>query len=507
MASSGVADDGNDNSLTSLNLTIAMSFFGLLWAICVYVVDTKWKCLGGKSLWQHQLKPLVKPIWERRIYPILKEFCFAVCCSWCYRHRKEQERCALIGAADEENRSNYGGTLVEEGTNSTGIGRETEHDSSSDEANGNIRSTRNGYTSLSTASGRNSEDREIIDDQLDEVNYQANEETDQRIRARDEDGEEDLERGIVGEQADDDEPKDDSKPPLLSSRSVILLFSITQILARPFIIAVNIAYLVLFHTAEYNGLYESGLWGNTYNMLLQETSLLVFSPISNAIYWTCCWNQCRKENSFRRFLEFMRFGDLVFVILLAPFSNLHFYVLGGWWYLGLIVRLFFYGITFAAGVVAGIRFVIACFCKVLLSGGCDNDVLEIRNLNHLLLEVGLKLIPIFLKINVSSSALATVVKLVHHGGYNFRMAYFSVSLIRSITALFSLGFSGAMLRWAVLKQEHKLTDQKKLTRMLRFMDKYQPHVHISFFFDAFCYFSLIVLNLILLELVTEVNPD
>ena len=59
--------------------------------------------------------------------------------------------------------------------------------------------------------------------------------------------------------------------------------------------------------------------------------------------------------------------------------------------------------------------------------------------------------------NASSTALATYVNLVgekYYGSLNFRLAYFSISLIRSITALFSLGFTGAMLRWAVLKREH-----------------------------------------------------
>ena len=66
-------------------------------------------------------------------------------------------------------------------------------------------------------------------------------------------------------------------------------------------------------------------------------------------------------------------------------------------------------------------------------------------------------------------------------------------------------FSGAMLRWAVLKKEHKWEDRSWLTKWLRFLNKYQPHVHGSFFFDVLIYFGLIVLNLILLDLVTDEN--
>ena len=60
-----------------------------------------------------------------------------------------------------------------------------------------------------------------------------------------------------------------------------------------------------------------------------------------------------------------------------------------------------------------------------------------------------------------------------------------------------------MLRWSVLKRAHKWDDRSWLTKVLGFLNKYRPYVHISFLFDMLTYFGLLVLNLILLELINE----
>ena len=387
----------------------------------------------------------------------------------------------------------------------------------------------NGYQSVSSVNGGNGYQS------VDGANYSAATNGRQRItRANSADGYlssngyetvnmNDEEKGLLDdrmEHGSDDKvenrgheipPSDVEQPkqPLLGSSRVIFIFSLAQILARPFIITVNIVYLALRYSGDLNQNFnEPGGYSFTWTSdftLLQETVTLVTSPISNAIYWVCCWRQCRTDNSCRKFLELLRFVDLQFVIIAAPFSNVHLYALGGWWYIVIIVRLAFYGITFAAAVVAGMRFVCACYCKVFFTCGCDNDVLEIRNKKHLFLEIGFQLVPIFIKMNTSSSAIATFVKLGVKGGPHFQAAYAAFSLIRSITSLFSLVFSGAMLRWAVLKEEHKWEDRSWLTKWLRFLNKYQPHIHGAFFFDMLTYFGLIVLNLILLDLVTDEN--
>ena len=292
--------------------------------------------------------------------------------------------------------------------------------------------------------------------------------------------------------------------PLLGSSAIIVLFTLVQLIARPFITTVNLVYLVL-NGKDYDGIGEDGgsvLNTAIYNSILYETILLIVGPAMYAIYWTF-WRQCQGNNKCRKYLEFLRFCDLEIAVLMAPYSNVHLYALGGWWYLVLIVRLVFYAITFASAVIAGMRFICACYCIVFCTCGCDNDVLEIRNAKHLVGEIGFKLIPIFFKINTCSSALATFLKFAHYGSPRFRQTFLAFSVIRGLTSMCSLGFSGAMLRWSVLKREHKWDDKSWLTKVLRFMDTYRPHVHMSFFFDMLCYFGLLVLNLILLEFISE----
>ena len=451
--------DDNDISLTSLNLTITLAFFGMIWSITSYILFTKWKCINDQTIWESQLLPLLKPIWETHFYPFLHTICCALCI------QAKQTKPMTAGTSSQYN------ATTENGADCGNVGHQLQHT--------------NGYQTLHS-----------VNDQRrpDDTSQSSNQASMQSSTA-------DSELGLPNAEGEH------QKKPLLGSREVILMFSITQILVRPFIIAANIVYIVLNykkdHSTEFDEPEGYGIGAITDQMIIQETMSLITGPITNAIYWSCCWKQCRTQNRCRRFLELMRFYDLQIAVFLAPFTNTHLYALGGWWYIVLGVRLVFYTITFSAAVVAGMRFVCACYSKIFFKCACDNDVLEIRDLKQLILEIGFQLIPIFVKINTSSSALATFLKLGTKGGPSFRAAYCLFSLIRSITALFSLGFSGAMLRWALIKKEHKWEDSSWLTKVLRFLDKYQPHIHCSFFFDMLTYFSLLVLNLILLELVSE----
>ena len=110
--------DDDSVNLTSLNLTITMSFFGMLWAIASYILFTKWKCLDNETLWTHQLYPYIKPTWDK-IYPVLKECIYGVCCSYCYQ-MKQQERSTLIEKQRNGIRGNYGTTRTDAESVSTG---------------------------------------------------------------------------------------------------------------------------------------------------------------------------------------------------------------------------------------------------------------------------------------------------------------------------------------------------------------------------------------------------
>lgn len=499
------AEDNADVNLTSLNLTITLSFFGLFWSITSYILFTKWKCINDQTIWENQLLPILKPIWDNYGYP----FFHICCCALCHQKpvKEENEKGPLIGS--DWKPSQHGATPVN-GTNggqstiSSGVGPTKEYQCvKSVESISGVKDA-NGYQSIDGDDGpyrdKGTEAYQSV------TGYQA-------IKI---DGLNDEEKALTDDRGQPDltsvdykheiPPRDTEEPkkPLFGSSAVIFMFSLVQILARPFIIVVNIVYIGVNYDAIFN--YKSNAPGFatfTNITIFQETTSLLIGPVSNAIYWVCCWRQCRTNNSCRKFLEFMRFSDLQLVLIMAPFSNVPLYVYGGWWYVVIIVRLTFYAVTFASAVVAGMRFVCACYCRIFCTCGCDNDVLEIRNMKHLFLKIGLQLIPIFIKMNTSSAAIATFITIGSHGGPSFQHGYATFSMIRSFSALFSLGFSGAMLRWAVLKEEHKWENRSWLTKWLRFLNKYQLHIHISFFFDMITYFPLILLNLILLDVIDE----
>ena len=520
-----VSQNNSNVSLTSLNITITLAFFGMMWSIASYILFTKWKCTNDQSIWENQLLPILKPIWDTYGYPIL----YTICCALCNQNKYKLEKRPVNG---EEVNKPY----QRSATPISGVSSATGYQSISsiNGANGhqsvssiNGCSGANAYQSMSRVNGANGYQSISGENSGDTIEHQRRiTRANSADRYLSSNGYEtvdmnDEEKGLINdrmepgledkvEDHDPETPPDDTeqpKKPLLKSSMVIMIFSAAHIVARPFIIIVNIIYLALYYNKDLNADEPEGYSLTDFSdlMMFQETTSLVAGPILNAIYWVCCWRQCRVNNCFRKYLELLRFADLQFVLIAAPFTNARLYTIGGWWYIVIIVRLVFYGITFASAVVAGMRFVCACYCKVFCTCGCDNDVLEIRNKKHLFLEIGFALVPIFIKINASSSAIATFVKLGNHGGLNFQKAYFAFTIIRSITSLFSLIFSGAMLRWAVLKKEHKWEDRSWLTKWLRFLNKYQPHIHGSFFFDMLTYFGLIVLNLILLDLVTDEN--
>ena len=431
-------DHNGDVSLTSLKLTIALSFFGMVWSITSYILSTKWKCFDNQSLWETNVFPNVKTHWESHVFPTIK-----------HHWPRSLPPKSMHYIDDGDSTSQY-----------------------------SVNTVRN----YQTISG--SDEENLLDDDNGQVELTITKRSDS--------------------ETDDEQPA-----PLFGSCSVITIFSLAQILAKPLVIIVNIVYLVLNYNRDFD-LFLSNPIGYQFRVfidytIIQETTSLIIGPAIAGLYWVSCWRQCRVKNSCRKYLEFLRFNDLQFALQLAPYANTHLYALGGWWYIVILVRLAFYAITFASSVIAGMRCVCACYCKICCSCGCDSEVLEIRNINHLLVEIGLKLIGIFLKLNTCSSAVATYFKLGTRGGPSFQHAYLAFCVIRGITSLWSLGFTGAMLRWSVLKREHKWDDRSWLTKVLKWLNKYEPHVHVSFFFDMLTYFGLLILNLVLIELLNERN--
>ena len=66
-------DNGDIISLTSLKLTIALSFFGMVWSIALYILSTKWRCIDNQTLWETNVFPTIKTHWENYVFPTIKQ--------------------------------------------------------------------------------------------------------------------------------------------------------------------------------------------------------------------------------------------------------------------------------------------------------------------------------------------------------------------------------------------------------------------------------------------------
>jgi hypothetical protein len=233
----------------------------------------------------------------------------------------------------------------------------------------------------------------------------------------------------------------------------------------------------------------------TFISFVYEIVVIVFIPVVAGCVWNCCWQrQLCSETEFCSFLEYVRLTDLEFALIFAPFSNVNLFYLGKGWYVVLICRLAFYSITFAAAVIAGVRFIVCILGCIVCECACNSEAVEVRNCKHLVLKVGVKMVVIALKLMTCSSALSTYLSLgILVESFAFRVAYFSFTLLRGVTAIFSLTFTAVLLRHAVLK-EYEKEDDNDTTRALNWLSNWEPHTHISFVVDFVTYGGLFGLN-------------
>ena len=305
-----------------------------------------------------------------------------------------------------------------------------------------------------------------------------------------------------------------SSPALCSSVSLVTTISVLQVLGKVLLIVVNIVYLALVGldqpgTLDILGTNKStdlSLAGKSFANLVTfisfvyEIIVIVLVPVYAGCLWTCCWRKnLQSGGSFDNFLEFLRLADLEFAFFFAPFSNVNLFYLGKGWYVVLLYRLAFYSITFAAAVIAGVRFIFAIYCCIICECACNSEAVEVRNFKQLFLDVGVKMTLIALKLMTCSSALSTYLSLgILVKSFAFRVAYFSFTLLRGVTAIFSLSFTAILLRHAVLKEDEK-EDENHITDMLNWLSKWEPHTHISFVVDMITYGGLLALNFVIVH--------
>ncbi len=311
----------------------------------------------------------------------------------------------------------------------------------------------------------------------------------------------------------DGQDTDDSTPALCKGPSLVKAVSILQILGKILLIVVNAVYLELVgsdqsETFDILGMNESTdllLAGQsfanrvTFISIVYELIVVAYVPLFAGCHWVCCWQaQLQGGRGFWDFLEYLRLSDLALAFVFAPFSNVNFFYLGNGWYGVLIYRLIFYSITFAAAVIAGVRFIFAIYCFIIYDCSQFNSkAVEIRNCKQLVLEVGVKMVVIALKLMTCSSALSTYLSLgILVKSFAFRVAYFSFTLLRGVTAIFSLSFTAILLRHAILKEDMK-EDGSSTIKVLNWLSKWEPHIHISFVVDMVTYGGLFALNFII----------
>lgn len=196
--------------------------------------------------------------------------------------------------------------------------------------------------------------------------------------------------------------EDDTRSVLCSSSATVNVITALHLLGKPVLITVNIIYLVLTGLPERGGDIDilglnstnpktaTGLKIAQFISFIcadYEIGTVVVIPLLSGCLWLKCMKRNLDEGNCQPYLEFMRFGDLAVTFLLAPFANVNLFVLGRAWYVVIGVRLAFYAVTFAAGVIAGIRFILSFCCCVLFECACNNKAVEIRNWNHLILNV------------------------------------------------------------------------------------------------------------------------
>lgn len=307
----------------------------------------------------------------------------------------------------------------------------------------------------------------------------------------------------------------DSEEHLCGSQTLINFVAAIHFLSLPIVIGVNIYYLVEnfdsrpprakdFVTSDLLalqlntsnpralGLYIADLLSDV--AVFWETGVLIAAMFVGFCFVPLCMVR-QKDRAFscRELCEFVRGADLLIALIVAPFSHTYFFILGGKWYIIMAVRLGFYSLTFAAAVISGIRCLCGSFCLICFECSNATHGVEIRNWGHLIGVIIAKLVPISLKLLTCSSALSTYLTLGILQPFPVRVSYFAFSVVRGATALFSLGFSAIFLRWTLLEEESK-EDSGCYNSLARWLDDYQAHVHLAFFFDAAAYGGLIVLN-------------
>jgi hypothetical protein len=303
----------------------------------------------------------------------------------------------------------------------------------------------------------------------------------------------------------DDTPHQRDKPPLCNSGSFVNFVVVLHIFSKVVMMIANIIYLSVtkfpMDDSELDPKQKRGMnlsYFITFIGSIYEIVYIFFVPIY-VCFFSKCWNLERAK-----FLSYLRYGDLQFALMVAPFVSVHLHYLGGVYWVFIFVRIFFYCATFVAVVIAGINFILGVCCFKLVEIACcsNNEAVEIKDFKHLFKDVGIQLVSLMLKLQAGSSALATYFKIGIIQDDPVQYAYLAFTLLICLNVAAGLFYNSILLRWRVMKEENK-TDGSAGSKTLEFLAIKTPSSHVAFVLNICISGGLIALNSYILHVHTS----
>ena len=281
--------------------------------------------------------------------------------------------------------------------------------------------------------------------------------------------------------------------PLCYHSTFECLVCLLHILSKLALVIADIVYLVVTKQPDDDD-QENGRalsYMLTYIGSIYEIALICVVPIGLYLSSKC------KKSELNTLCATVRYGDLQCVLILAPIFSVHPHYLGGIYWIFIVVRIFFCCTTFVAVVILGIRFRITCMsnCLTLVDMMCcsSGEEVEIKDIKHLLKDVGLKLVTIVLKIFTGSSALATFFHIGYIQEPVVKYSYLGFTILSCVVAAVSALYNAILLRWAVLKEDN-MADDSNPSKIMNFLKFKAPCSHFSFVLGFCTNAGLVALN-------------
>lgn len=229
----------------------------------------------------------------------------------------------------------------------------------------------------------------------------------------------------------------------------------------------------------------------TYSACIYEIIVIVGTPFHLMVLDCLCSHWDINSN----FFSYLRMNDLLFVIQAAPFANAYLHYVGGYFWLFIMARLFYYSMTFVSSVVAGFKFFFNFLCIKCIEFTCcgNGEAVEIRDYKHLFREVSFQVFSITVNLLTGSSALSTYLKIAVIQRDPLRYAYLAFTLLSCFNAIAATFYNAVLLRWVVMKEDHK-NDNSIGSMILEFLKFNTPSSHVTFVIGFIIQSGLIGLN-------------